>query len=398
MLPADEASDRLFLNMPKYAKGATDVVLAEELSRAAENLSGAAELAVDAEMDSMHAFRPRLCFLQIATDQEVFLLDALSPEVRLEALAALFADPERPKYFHAAASDLQYLAERGIRVKGLFDTHRAATLLGWPKIGLADLARERLQVELPKEHQQADFSIRPLPTEVRQYIADDVRYLCELGRQLREECRKAGILEEVELDCQRLADEALSPPEIGADYKVKLSRPALSAGERALGTAIALALHQLRLKWAEAADVPFGRVLSNSAVGEIAIRRPSTLRELAKTPFVRNPFVREHGEEVLATVRELMLRSGKGELPIANQPARLEGAQRKREELLRKYRAEKAGERKVTQSVVLSNALVSDLARAGPRNLEELARVPYLGDKRLRLYGRELLQLLGTTD
>jgi ribonuclease D len=65
---------------------------------------------------------------------------------------------------------------------------------------------------------------------------------------------------------------------------------------------------------------------------------------------------------------------------------------------LRKYRAEKAAERKVTPSVVLSNALVSELGRAGPRSLEELSRVPYLGDKRLRLYGRELLQLLGTTD
>src|SRR5439155_4011128 len=91
--------------------------------------------------------------------------------------------PGTTKFFHAAGGDLQYLAEAGVRVKGLFDTHRAATLLGWKKVGLADLALERLQVTLLKEHQQSDFSIRPLPPGVREYIADDVRYLVEIGRQ-----------------------------------------------------------------------------------------------------------------------------------------------------------------------------------------------------------------------
>ena len=74
------------------------------------------------------------------------------------------------------------LAEVGVRVRGLFDTHRAATLLGWPKVGLADLVSERLGVTLDKAHQQSDFSLRPLPPQMRTYIADDVRYLSELGR------------------------------------------------------------------------------------------------------------------------------------------------------------------------------------------------------------------------
>src|SRR5215510_4687454 len=152
-----------------YPQGAVDVASASALQRVIDRLSGARELAVDAEADALHAFRPRLCFIQIATDLDVFLLDTLEAQVHLEALAEVFADRSRTKYFHAAGGDLQYLCERGIRVRGLFDTHRAATLLGWPKVGLADLLRERLQVDLPKEHQQADFSIRPLPEEMRRY-------------------------------------------------------------------------------------------------------------------------------------------------------------------------------------------------------------------------------------
>ena len=41
----------------------------------------ARELAVDLEADAMHAFRARLCFLQLGTDTEVFLFDTLQPGV-----------------------------------------------------------------------------------------------------------------------------------------------------------------------------------------------------------------------------------------------------------------------------------------------------------------------------
>ena len=240
---------------------------AEGGRQAIDRLSNAREMAVDAEADALHAFRPRLCFVQVGTDEDVFLFDTLSSELHAEALAPLFGDPGRTKFFHAAGGDLQYLAESGVRVKGLFDTHRAATLLGWTKVGLADLARERLGVALRKEHQQADFSIRPLPAGMREYIADDVRYLCEIGRQVRDECCKSDILEEVELDCQRAADEALSRPEIGSDFRVKLPGIGSADAHRALGNAIAQALHRGRLKWAEEADVPMGRMLSNAAIG-----------------------------------------------------------------------------------------------------------------------------------
>ncbi|HEY1417140.1 MAG TPA: ribonuclease D, partial [Myxococcaceae bacterium] len=155
--------------------------------------------AVDLEADAMHAFRARLCYLQIGTDGDIWLLDTLAPGVTASAVAALFADPQRTKVFHAAQGDLQFLAEAGVRVRGLFDTHRAATLLGWPKVGLADLAAERLGVTLDKAHQQSDFSIRPLPPEMHRYIADDVRYLPELGRQVIAAVVAADIVEEVQL-------------------------------------------------------------------------------------------------------------------------------------------------------------------------------------------------------
>src|SRR5437879_2051490 len=97
--------------MATFPQGETDVTTAALARQAVDSLSAARELAVDVEADAMHAFKARLCFVQIGTDRDLFLFDTLIPEVRADALAELFADPARTKFFHAAGGDLQYLAE-----------------------------------------------------------------------------------------------------------------------------------------------------------------------------------------------------------------------------------------------------------------------------------------------
>jgi ribonuclease D len=377
-----------------FPERVTDVVDPSQLSSVTGALRGAREVAVDVEADSMHHFRARLCFVQLGTDADVFLLDTLVPGVSPQALADTFADPGVTKFFHASQGDLQYLAEAGVRVRGLFDTHRAATLLGWPKVGLADLVRERLGRELKKEHQQADFSVRPLPAELREYISDDVRYLCEVGRWVREACVAADVLEEVQLDCDRLCDDAAARPDPLADYQPKLNRQGLGREGFALAWHLAHALHCRRLAWAEAMDLPMGRVLSNMALSAIATRPPTSLKELSRLEGVRGAFVRERGEEVLALVASLSAAVKTGELGPPEEKRERDPGKKRREEALLAWRKAEAAERKVTPSVVLSNGLVQDLASLAPDSLEALAKVPYFGARRLERYGRALVELL----
>jgi ribonuclease D len=378
--------------MAHFAQGAKDIVTREGVEAAARALTGQRELAVDVEADSLHAFRARLCFLQVGTDDEVYLFDTLVAGVELSPLVPLLSDPSVTKFIHSASGDLQYLAEGGARVQGLFDTHRAATLLGWPKVGLADLAQERLGVTLLKEHQQADFSIRPLPEAMRAYIADDVRYLSEIGRQVRQACVDADILEEVLLDCQRMCDEAAGRPEV-APYQPKISK-LLPPKERAFQAALAQALHAKRLLWAEAANVPMGKMLSNAALGELILRPPTTLDRLRKVPNVRGAIVREHGSEILELIAKLRAEADAGALPPAEGATPRDPGRRKREEALRQFRGEAAVARKTTPSAILPNFLVEELAQRPPRALEDLRKVPYFGEKRLKLYGERLLALI----
>ncbi|HEY1418377.1 MAG TPA: HRDC domain-containing protein, partial [Myxococcaceae bacterium] len=108
---------------------------------------------------------------------------------------------------------------------------------------------------------------------------------------------------------------------------------------------------------------------------------------------VRGQVVREHSDEVLALLSGLRAAADRGELPLPPAPTRDPG-RRRREEALKEFRAARATERGVTPSVVLTNPLVEQLAAAPPADLDALRRVPYLGDKRVRLYGEALLRLL----
>ncbi len=372
----------------------TDVGSSEGVHHVVRALEHVRELAVDVEADAMHAFRARLCFVQLGTDEDVWLLDTLAPGVEAQPLAPYFADPSRTKFFHAAGGDLQYLAEAGVRVKSLFDTHRAATLLGWPKVGLADLVHEKLGVKLLKEHQQSDFSLRPMPAGMREYIADDVRYLCEVGRAVREACEKADLLEEIGLDCQRLADEAAARPDLLSDFKPKVNRAGMAPLTVAVAEAIARDLHALRLKWAEAADVPFGRVLSNAAVTAVSSKQPQTQKELARCEGVHGRRVREHGDEILALIQLWQQKGKDGAVAPAEAKPPVDRERKRREEALLDWRKARATERKVTPSAVLSNPLVDALASKPPRDFDELRAIPYFGDKRVQLYGKQLLELL----
>ena len=375
-------------------QGATDISLASELPRVTGALSKVKEFSVDVEADAMHAFHARLCFVQIGTDTDIFLLDTLQPGVEISSQAAAFADPGVTKFFHAAGGDLQYLAEAGIRVKGLFDTHRAATLLGWAKVGLADLVQEKLQVKLLKEHQQSDFSLRPLPAGMRDYIADDVRYLTDIGRLVREACATASILEEVELDCARMADEAARRPDLATEFKPKIPKAGLGSAQIRLAEVIAWELHRKRLEWAQKEDIPFGRMLSNAAVGAIAANPPTEAKDLQRREGVRSAFVREHGEEVLAMIKEKVALHREGKLPEGPTEEARDPKRKRREDALMDFRKARAADRKVTASVILPNPLIDVLARQAPKNLEELQQIPWFGEKRVRLYGADLVRLL----
>jgi ribonuclease D len=365
-----------------------DIADAAALPGLRQTLGRAPALAVDVETNAMYAYRWRLCFVQIATESQILVVDTLGEGVDPQALADSFADPGKRKIFHDAQGDLRVLAREGLQVRGLFDTQRAATLLGIERVGLGGLVEARFGVKLAKEHQTADFGQRPLAPELHDYVADDVRYLLPLAAELEKEARDKDIWEELQLDFERIEWESVQPE---APPKLKLPPTARDA----LGLAIAEAVDGLRHREAAARDVPVGRVLANAAMGEIATRRPQDERALGRIPGVKGSFVKVAGAELLAKIAQLTELSRKGQLPPPPRPeGRRDPLRREREERLKAWRQEAATARGVTTAVVLPTPVLEKLLSHPPADLEELGQVQWFGEKRLRLYGKALLELL----
>ena len=133
-----------------------------ELAAFAEELAGFDTIAVDLEADSLHCYQEKVCLLQFTTGERTVLIDPLAGG-DLSPLRPVLADPAIRKLFHAADYDIRCLhRDFGFVVSGLFDTMIACQFLGEEKVGLADVLGKYFGVELDKQYQRADWSVRPL--------------------------------------------------------------------------------------------------------------------------------------------------------------------------------------------------------------------------------------------
>jgi ribonuclease D len=98
---------------------------------------------------------------------------------------------------------------------------------------------------------------------------------------------------------------------------------------------------------------------------------------------------------VLAMLEELKAQAAAGTLPVDDgEKVARDPKRKKREDALNAWRKEKAVLRKITGSAVLPNPLVDALATTPPEGLEALSTLKYFGEKRVALYGPELVALL----
>ena len=87
---------------------------------------------VDTEFHRETTFWPMLCVVQLATDDEALAIDALAPDIDLQPLFALMADPHVVKVFHAARQDVEIFWKlAGRRAGPMFDTQVAAMVCGY---------------------------------------------------------------------------------------------------------------------------------------------------------------------------------------------------------------------------------------------------------------------------
>ena len=107
-------------------------------------------VALDLESNGFHRYPERICLVQLAVSDRIYLVDTLAVD-GLEPLGELLAASSVEKIFHAADYDIRSLdRDWSFSVSPLFDTSIAAALVGSSRLGLDTLLKEFLDVEISK--------------------------------------------------------------------------------------------------------------------------------------------------------------------------------------------------------------------------------------------------------
>ena len=162
-----------------------------KLRYAGRDIQTSAILCIDTEYDSFRYFHDKLCLIQIKSDKRSYLFDPLNG-MDLSFLASPFNNPAVLKVLHAGDNDIRLLnRDYGFTFRNVFDTHRAASLLGCHYLSLATLIKQYLNIDLEKKKkvQRSQWDIRPLTEEQLTYAVLDTAYLKPLYEILAGEIR-----------------------------------------------------------------------------------------------------------------------------------------------------------------------------------------------------------------
>jgi ribonuclease D len=285
----------------------TSAALAEVTDRLAR---GEGPVAVDAERASGYRYGQRAYLVQMRrAGAGTVLIDPIACP-GLSGLDAALAGTEA--VLHAASQDLPCLAELGFRPRQLFDTELAGRLLGYPRVALGTLVEEVLGFHLEKGHSAADWSIRPLRTELLRYAALDVEVLIELRDALAGELAAQGKTEWARQEFEAVL--AAKPMTVRSDPWRRTS--GIHRVQSRRGLAVVRELWLTRDKIAQAADLSPRRVLPDTAIIEAARSLPAGTGQLMRIGGFAGRQARRHEHEWLAAITRART-SGDGELPDA---------------------------------------------------------------------------------
>ncbi|WP_124061209.1 ribonuclease D [Gordonibacter sp. Marseille-P4307] len=249
----------------------------DELDSFVQRAASSSLLAIDTEFLREKTYYAKLCLLQIATDDEVVIIDPLAA-IDVAALAPLLVDERIIKIFHAGHQDLELLYRNvGVLPSPVFDTQIAAALLGHTQqIGYGSLVGALCGVRIKKADSFTDWSHRPLSDSQIQYAGEDVVYLPKIYATMRRRLEEKGRLEWLRNDFAELSDPARYEVDERERFRRLKHVSSLSRCQMAAAREMAA--------WREAAardrNIPRKWVLSDEQIVEACKREPRTIDDL----------------------------------------------------------------------------------------------------------------------
>ena len=348
-------------------------------------------LALDTEASSFHRYRERICLIQLSTRSKTWLIDPLTVD-DMSALGKALAEPATEWVIHDADYDLRMLKKMyGFRAVNVFDTMISVELLNEPELGLAANLKKHFGVELNKKYQKADWSKRPLSSEMLAYAAMDTTYLIGLRDILKKELEAKGRFSWAQEEFEALVHIPFAPVEEEPAYLRMKGAKALKPRQ----LAVLRELHAWRESVAEKMDrAPF-MVLGNDVLLDVSKEPPADLAALAERKGVGDSIMARSGPAIMKAIAT-GLALPKEEWPRIPRPKRYERDDDYEDRLkrLKQKRDTIATARDLRQGIVCPNHVLMDIARLLPGDAKALGAISGLRDWQVREFGDELLKAL----
>ncbi len=347
-----------------------------------------AALAIDTEFMRSDTFYPIAGLLQIGDGKGCYLIDPLAIG-NLEPLRELMLNPAVTKVLHSCSEDLEvFQCWLGVVPAPLFDTQVAAAFAGLGfGLGYANLVKNLLTIEIPKEETRSDWLQRPLSAAQLKYAALDVAHMLIVYGKLLQLLKTTERLEWVKSDCADLISNARKADDFSEAYqKVGF---AWKLREQEL-----LILKQLciwRETEARARNIPRNRLIKEPSLWEIARKRIQDATQLQRVPDIPSRTLKNDSEIILQIVSDALA------MDEAAWPARLDPPLAQSEgplmKALKNYVREYAEQAQLPPEVLIRKKDYEHLVRSGMNGGEYRLPERLLG-WRFDLIGEGLLRIV----
>jgi ribonuclease D len=360
------------------------IVSTEALAAFCERAARFDFVTVDTEFLRETTYWPRLCLIQVATDDEAVLIDPIAFDIELKPFFALLANPAITKVFHAARQDIEIFVKlTGSVPHNIFDTQIAASVCGFGDSASYDsLVRAICKVELDKSSRFTDWSARPLSEKQRLYALADVTYLRDIYRELRkqvEQTRRWDWVEDELATLRSIDTYVVQPEQAWERLKMKINRPRDLAALKVLAA--------WRERKAQLTDQPRSRVFKDDALFDLAMQRPLTPEAFDKLRAVPRGFGRSSAAAEIIELLKGVEALTKAELPVL--PERYRGPSPKGAvgDLIRVLLKSVAEQHGVAARIIATSDEIDALV------LDDEADVPALKGWRRKLFGEKALSI-----
>jgi ribonuclease D len=285
------------------------IATTDDLAAACRRLAEHAFVTVDTEFLRETTFWPRLCVVQIASEEEAVAIDAMADGIDLGPFFELMAKPTLTKVFHAARQDLEIVWNLAKMIPApLFDTQVAAMVCGFgDQVSYGELVQTVTKVTLDKSSRFTDWSRRPLLPAQVDYAIADVTYLRDIYAFLRRKLEQTGRLEWLQDEMTLLTSPSTyeqHPEHAWERFRNRVRKPR--------DLAVLMEVARWREAEAQERDVPRSRVLKDDVLIEVALAAPRTADALGNLrAFPRGMERSRGGVDILAAIERGLARDPK---------------------------------------------------------------------------------------